>query len=74
MEPMVIFSACLVVYCGYISLVEELRDLRAARLLVKRIASRKKRNRSLRRGPAFAAPRRGGGGGARWPRPLAGSV
>ena len=74
MEPMVIFSAGLVVFCGYIALVDAVRDRQRAKVITKKEAVGKRRCRTVRRRLIFSAPRREGGGGARWPGPLTGSV
>ena len=74
MEPMVIFSAGLVVFCGYIALVDAVHDRQAAKVITKKEATAKRRTRTVRRRLIFSAPRRAGGGGARWPGPLTGSV
>ena len=74
MEPMVIFSAGLVVYCGYIALIDAARDLRLGKVISKKEAAEKRRIRTVRRRLIFSARRREGGAGARWPRPLTGSV
>ena len=73
MEPMVIFSAGLVVFCGYIALVDAARD-RQGRVIAKKEASQKRQARAVRRRLIFSTPRREGGGGARWQGPLTGSV
>lgn len=73
MEPMVLFSAGLVVFCGYIAIVDAVSD-RQGRVIAKKEAAEKHRARPARRSLIFSAPRREGGGGARWPGPLTGSV
>ncbi len=72
MELLVLFGAMLVVYCGWLAILDELRALRASR----RVAPEKKcrHSRSSARAILFAGPGREGGGGARLPVPLGGSV
>jgi hypothetical protein len=72
MEPMVIFSAGLVLYCGWIALVEAIRDGEQAQ--VKHAVKAKRRGRSPGEQAISAASRREGGAAARWPRPLADSA
>ena len=74
MEPMVIFSAGLVVFCGYIALVDAARDRRRAKVITKKEAAGKRRIRTVRLRLIYSAPHQEGGGGARWPGPLSGSV
>jgi hypothetical protein len=74
MEPMVIFSAGLVVFCGYIALVDAVHDRQCSRVAAKKESGGKRQTRTVRRRLIFSAPRREGGGGRRWPGPLAGSV
>lgn len=74
MELLVLFGAMLVVYCGWLVILDELRTWRVSM----RVAPEKKRRPSTSsvRGTAtlFAGPGRGGDGVARWPAPLRGSV
>ena len=74
MEPMVIFSAGLVVFCGYIALVDAARDRQRAKVINKNEGEGKCRVSQVKRHLIFSAPRREGGGGARWTGPLTGSV
>ncbi len=74
MEPIVIFSAGLVVFCGYIALVDAVNDMKRSRAAVKKGAVEKRRLRAGMRRPIFSAHRREGGAGVRWRGPLAGSV
>jgi len=74
MEPMVIFGAGLVVYCGYIALADAGRDRRSAKVITKNEEAKKRRIRTVRRRLISSTPRRAGGGGAHWPGPLTGSV
>ncbi len=74
MEPMVIFGAALVVYCGYIALADALRDLRRGRPTASGETAAIRRRRPAVRRPIFSASRRAGGGVARWQGPLTGSV
>ena len=74
MEAIVIFSAGLVVFCGYIALVDAVRDWQHGRAQMKH-ASKEKEPARLARGNVISATlRREGGGGGHWPRPLAGSA
>jgi hypothetical protein len=74
MEPMVIFSAGLVMYCGYIALVDVVRDGWCGKVKAERSDRKKRRTRAAKERVIAAAAGRGGGGGGHWPRPLAGSV
>jgi hypothetical protein len=74
MEPMVIFSAGLVLFCSYITLVDAARDRQRAKTITKKEEAEKRRPRHVRRRFIFSAPSREGGGDARWPGPLTGSV
>jgi hypothetical protein len=74
MEPMVIFSAGLVVFCGYIALVDAVNDWHGGRVAAKKENGGKRQIRTVRRRLTFSAQRRAGGGGRHWPRPLTGSV
>ncbi len=75
MEPMVVFGAFLVVFCGYVALMDALRDLgRGRAAVVAREAAAMRRRRHAVRRPIFSASHRGGGGVARWQAPLRGSV
>ena len=74
MEPMVIFSVGLVVFCGYIALMDAARDWRRNRVNAKHTGDLKSSARSSRRRVTFSAARREGGVDARWPGPLTGSV
>ncbi len=75
MEPMVIFSAGLVVFCGYIALMDAAHDQRRSRAAIaKKEAAEKRRIRKVRQRLIFSAPHREGGAGERWPGPLTGSV
>lgn len=74
MEPMVIFSAGLVIYCGILALADALRDMRRGAFKGKSGARGRSPVDSGKRRVIFSARRRGGAGGAHWPRPLAGSV
>lgn len=74
MEPMVIFSAGLVVFCGYIALVDAIHDRQISRVVAKKEAAGKRRIRTKGRRLIFSVPRREGGGGGRLPGPLTGSV
>ena len=73
MEPMVIFSAGLVIYCSYVSLADALRDMRQGNATAKKRAATKRKRLVAGRHTIFSVPRRGDGGVARWPRPLTGS-
>ncbi len=73
MEPMVIFSAGLVVFCGYIALVDAVNDLKRGKAAVKKGTMEKRRCRAGMRRPIFSAHRREDGADARWQGPLAGS-
>jgi hypothetical protein len=74
MEPMVIFSAGLVLFCGYLALIDAVHDRRHSRVGTKKEAMEKRRIRIVSRRAIFSAPCREGGAGARWPRPLTGSA
>jgi hypothetical protein len=74
MEPMVIFSAGLVVYCGYIALLDALHDRQGGKIIAKNEAVEKRQFRAVRQRLIFSVQRREGGGGKRWPGPLTGSV
>ncbi len=74
MEPIVIFGAFLVVFCGYIALVDVFRDLGRYRATIVREAAAIRRRRQAMRRPIFSASRREGGGAARWQAPLRGSA
>ena len=77
MEPMVIFSAGLVVYCGYLTLGDLLRDVDRERRRAIRIA-RAARNKPCpgrsRASVTSSGRGREDAGGARWPALLKGSV
>ncbi len=74
MELIVIFSAGLVVFCGYIALVDAVNDLKRGKAAVTQKLTEKRRHRARTRRPIFSAHRRGGGGVARWQAPLRDSV
>ena len=72
MEPLVVFSAGLVIYCGVLTMYDELRTWRShAR---KQPVKKELQTRLPARADLFSVPGRGGGGGGRWPTPLGGSV
>ncbi len=73
MEPLVIFSAGLVVFCGYIALIDAINDLKHGKAAVKKEVAEKRRYRARTRQPIFSAHRREGGAGVHWQGPLAGS-
>ena len=72
MEPIVIFAAGVVLYCGWLSLRDDLRGWRRSRFArkVKEGAAVRQQLGRLR----GAASGRGGGAVARWPVPLKGSA
>jgi hypothetical protein len=73
MEPIVIFTAGVVLYCGWLTLQDELREWRRsrfARKMKKVVASRQQR---LGRFRAVAAGR-ANGVAAHWPMPVKGSA
>ncbi|HTP66536.1 MAG TPA: hypothetical protein VMJ66_14175 [Geobacteraceae bacterium] len=74
MEPMVIFGAGLVIYCGYIAVVDAVSDLQRGKAIVAKEAVEKRRVRAVGRRLIFSASRRAGGADARWRGPLTGSV
>lgn len=74
MEPMVVFSVALVIYCGWLSWLDALRDRQQRR--APRIV--KVRQRKLSPAPGGAIPSsgrgRGDGGGGHWPALAKGSA
>ncbi len=74
MEPMVIFSAGLVVYCGYLTWLDALRDRKRHRA-TRTEKVREKKPYPARRAPVISADRsRGDAGGVHWPVLLKGSA
>jgi hypothetical protein len=71
---MVIFSAGLVIFCGYIALVDAVYDWQSGRVIAKKEIAGKRKIRTAGRRVIFSVPRREGGVGKRWPKPLTGSV
>ena len=72
MEPLVFFGAALVVYCGYITINDEVRGLRKART-----SQAAEKTEAAKKAPSpalFSARGRAGGAGGRWPAPLGGSA
>ncbi len=67
MEPIVVFAAGLVLYCGWLTLLDELREWRRSRFV------RKVKKAFARKQFKAATVCRGGGGAAHWPVPLKGS-
>jgi hypothetical protein len=74
MEPIVVFSAGLVIYCGYIALADALHDLRRGSLERKHCVEEKSPECAVKPPVILSARRRAGGGGGHWPGTLAGSV
>ena len=79
MEAMVIFAAGLVVYCGWLALLDTARDkgLGRARGVVKTVdgsTSALERGSLKRRRALCGASRPEGGAAARWPAPAKGSA
>ena len=74
MEPMVIFSAGLVVYCGYLALIDAIRDGERDKETAQDAAKESGAVPAARSGATSATSRRAGGAAARWPRPLTGSA
>jgi hypothetical protein len=74
MEPMVIFSAGMAMYCGYIALVDAVRDRQSGKVKAERPDRETRRTRATRKRVISAAAGREGGGGGHWPRPLTGSA
>jgi hypothetical protein len=77
MEPMVIFSVGVVVYCGFLTLADMLRDMererrRAVRAV--RLARIKAYHGKSRTAATLSTRNRGDAGGAHWPALLKGSV
>lgn len=72
MEPIVVFGAGLVLYCGFLAVVDAARDAGRGRAKAA-IPSRNRLRPALRRS-SCAVPGRADGGGVRWPAPLRGSV
>ncbi len=79
MEPIVIFAAGLVVYCGWLALLATARDKGRGRVngvvkTVDRSTSALERGSLNRRRALCAAARPGGGGAGRWPARVKGSA
>jgi hypothetical protein len=73
MEPLVIFDAGLVIYCGFIALFDSVRDFRQQPDPGEQKAPAKARVYQFRKSPPAAAGR-GGGAAARWRVPKASSA
>ncbi|HYS44737.1 MAG TPA: hypothetical protein VEM32_12230, partial [Geobacteraceae bacterium] len=77
MEPMVILSVGLVIYCGWLTSQDVLRDLKRERRHACCVvtATRKKLSPVRSRPPIVSSSRgRGDGGGGHWPALLKGSA
>lgn len=77
MEPMVIFSVGVVIYCGWLTCLDVLRDLKGERRHACCVvtATRKKLSPGQSRPPIVSSGRgRGDGGGGHWPALLKGSA
>lgn len=75
MEPMVVFAAALVLYCGFLAVLDVIRDHRQGEVTaVARTARPVRRNQPVRNRRARPAERPAGGGAARWPVPAKGSA
>ena len=72
MEPLVLFGAALVIYCGYIAVTDELRGWRRAR--GRSPATGPQPAKREKAGVPFSVRGRAGGAGGRWPAPLGGSA
>jgi hypothetical protein len=73
MEPMVIFTVGLVVYCGYLSFLDTFRNRKGNRVLRDKAVKTKKPCPEPAR-VTFSGHGRGGGAGAHWPRLAKGSA
>ncbi len=74
MEPLVIFGAGLVIYCGFITLYDTARDFRQKPDPAKEKAPARARVYQFRKKSLPAAAGRGGGAAARWRVPRASSA
>ena len=75
MEPMVVFSIVLVVYCGYLTLQDRLRDRQRGRAMRKERISQNRTRPGRKKAAIFSASRgRADGGDGHWPALLKGSA
>ncbi len=74
MEPLVIFGAGLVIYCGFIALYDTGRDFRQKPDPAKEKAPARAKVYQFRKKATPAAAGRGGGAAARWRAPRASSA
>ncbi len=74
MEPIVVFGAGLVLYCGYLAAVDTWRDRRRSRVKVRAAVKEAVKVTSHRRRSLCAAAGRAGAVAARWQVPAKGSV
>ena len=74
MEPIVVFGAGLVLYCGYLAAVDTWRDWRRSRVKVRAAIKSAVKVTSHRRRSLCAAAGRAGGAAVRWPVPAKGSA
>ncbi len=74
MEPLVIFGAGLVIYCGFIALYDIVRDFRQKPDPAKEKTPATAKVYQFRKKSSPAAAGRGGGAAARWREPRASSA
>jgi hypothetical protein len=75
MEPMVVFSVGLIVYCGYLTIKDLVRDRQRCRTLRAEQVTLHKPRPQRKKVPIFSASRgRADGGDGHWPAPLKGSA
>lgn len=74
MEPIVVFGAGLVLYCGYVAAVDSWRDWRRGRVKVRATVKAAVRASSQRRRSFCTATGRAGAAAARWQVPAKGSA
>jgi len=74
MEPIVVFGAGLVLYCGYVAAVDTWRDWRRSRVKVRATVKAAVKASSHQRRALCAAAGRAGAAAARWQVPAKGSA
>ncbi len=72
MEPLVLFGAALVVYCGWLTVTDDMRAWR--RNALKLPAKKRARVKKEVTATLFSTRGRGGGAAVRWPAPARGSA
>lgn len=72
MELLVLFAVVLVVYCGWLTILDELRTWRRWKQVVP--VKKRRHPKASTRATLFSGYGRAGGGGGRWPAPVRGSA